>query len=162
ASAWWYRASVLLRLHRWSEAIVDYDRAITYIGQLLEEGHETFREPLARAQYRKATALENAGDIDGALESYERALSLREALVASRGGPAGRGGLRRPCLDFGEALERKGDLARAGHLYERAIALWEGLVAEGKGDYLGELAYGRLHRADLWAMRGETERARPE
>jgi eukaryotic-like serine/threonine-protein kinase len=112
--------------------------ALTYLDSLSREaaGDPSLQRELAAAYERVGDVRGEAfsaslGDTRGALDSYFKSLSIREALVAAAPDDAqNRRDLASSYMRFGEAVQQIGDPGRAFDYLQKALSLYAGIAAE--------------------------------
>jgi tetratricopeptide (TPR) repeat protein len=129
-------------------------RALDYLDSLAQEsgGDPTLQRELATAyekigDIRGNPYLSNLGDSTGALESYRRALEIRESLLAAD--PNNIAVERETASNYdhiGDVLGRTGDRKGAAEIIQKAIEIRRKLIAENSADndLRRELATSRL------------------
>jgi serine/threonine protein kinase len=132
-------------------------RALEYLDNLSKEsgGDGELQGELANA-YEKVGDLQgnpfnpNIGDTKGALESYEKALSIRQTLLEKEPqNAAAQNDLANILKRIGELHSNGGDYEKAGTFFEKAVALREQIVARDPQDF-----DSRARLAELLRSRG--------
>jgi non-specific serine/threonine protein kinase/serine/threonine-protein kinase len=129
-------------------------RALEYLDSLAEESHDdpSLQQELATA-YEKVGDIQgnpyvaNLGDTEGALESYRKALAIREALEAAGGTPTSRREIAITHRSIGDILGQQGDLAGCVESYRRSLAILEELSATDPDDAGVRDELARAHEA---------------
>lgn len=149
-------------------------RALEYLDGLAAEasGDPQLQRELAAA-YEKIGDIQgnpysaNLGDVDGALNSYRKALAIREKLESADQTVEARMELGRSYRAMGDILEQKGDVAGTMQNYRRSTSLFEELAAanltdtsvqdelarayEAQGDGLGRVPNSGAERLKSYA-----------
>ena len=125
------------------------DRALQYLDSLHAEGgaDTSLQRELATA-YEKVGDIQgnpysaNLGDSDGALASYRKAATIREAVAKTERSMQARMELGRSYRGLGDVMEQKGDIAECLKNYRHSLAIFEQLATDTPDDpaVLDELA----------------------
>lgn len=116
-------------------------RALEYLDSLAQESGDdpSLQRELATA-YEKIGDIQgnpysaNLGDTDGALASYRKALSIREALGRAQPTTDVQMELGRSYRGMGDILEQKGEVADCLNYYRRSLSIFESLAAARPSD----------------------------
>ncbi|HZH30654.1 MAG TPA: tetratricopeptide repeat protein [Pyrinomonadaceae bacterium] len=140
----------LRNVGRLSEAIVEYDKAITIFEQLVnEEGRGELADDLAMAYMNKGNALNNAGRLPEAIAEYDKAIRIRERLVNEEGRGELANNLAMSYMNKGNALADAGRLLEAIAEYNKAIGIRERLVnEEGRNELANSLAMAYMNKGN--------------
>jgi tetratricopeptide (TPR) repeat protein/tRNA A-37 threonylcarbamoyl transferase component Bud32 len=109
-------------------------RALQYLDSLAHESHSNpaVQRELATA-YEKLGDIQgnpyvpNLGDTQGALQSYTKALAIRQSLLLTSAGDETQEELAKSYRSLGDILEQKGDIAVCVESFRKSLAIFESL-----------------------------------
>ena len=134
-------------LGRLNEAIVEYNKAIEILKNLVGNGRSELLNDLAMVYLNKGVSLDNLGRLDEAIAEYDKAIEIRKELVEN-GRSELSNDLAAAYLNKGVSLRQLGRLNEAIAEYDKAIEIRKELVENGRSELSNELAIAYLNKGN--------------
>jgi tetratricopeptide (TPR) repeat protein len=135
----------LRSLSKLKEAVVEYDKAIGILKDLVENGRTELSNDLAGTYLNKGVSLRNLGKLREAIVEYDKAIEMLKGLVKN-GHTGFINNLAKNYLNKGVLLDKLGKLDEAIAEYEKVIEIWENLIRTGRTELSSDLASAYLNK----------------
>jgi tetratricopeptide (TPR) repeat protein len=153
------RQGVTRRGHLVAQLMI-YEEAKCLYEELIAAGRKELRRTLALLCMEKAMVHRTVGDEQGAIQSFDQAIRIREQLVNQEGEHELADDLARGYMNKGVAIEHMGDVQGAVQLYSHTIKIWERLVGqENRTELVPDLMQIYINKANMLGILGDDQEA---
>lgn len=149
------RQGVTRRGHLVAELMI-YEEAKRLYEELIATGRKELRRTLALLCMEKAMVHRTVGDEQGAIQSFDHAIHIREQLVNQEGEHELADDLARGYMNKGVAIDDMGDVQGALELFSLTIKIWERLVGqENRLELVPDLMQIYINKANMLGILGD-------
>jgi tetratricopeptide (TPR) repeat protein len=132
-------------LGKLNEAIAEYDKAISILQSLVDNGRTELANDLAMAFLNKGVSLHSLGKLSDAIVEYDKAIAIRNDLFEN-GRTELANELATAYTNKGFSLDNLGKLNEAILEHDKAIAILKPLVEGGRTEFANALARAYLNK----------------